>query len=91
MRQQVNYTRSTSNLKTKINSDKEYTDAYRDMVVKQNNIVTKQGKIYEQIKRADAAFGEMWKFENFLDEINSLDDFFNEAQKNMKMKFLLKN
>lgn len=36
--------------------------------------------MYERIKAADTAFGDLWKFENFLNEISDVEEFIDKLQ-----------
>jgi len=48
-----------------LDNDEEYKQEFRELVMKLNELVTKQGDMYERIKTTDASFGELWKYEKF--------------------------
>lgn len=75
---------STNNVTKLLDNDQDYKSGFRDLVLKLNDMVTQQGEMYERIKGADAAFGNMHKFDFFVNELESIDkninnlDFLND-------------
>ena len=51
-----------------------------------NDLVSKQGEMYDKIKAADAAFGELWKFEKFLNDVTAVEDALNNMGFNKDME-----
>jgi hypothetical protein len=74
------------NMTKSLDTDEEYKAGFRDLVVKLNDLVTKQGQIYENMKAADESFGELWKYEYFVDEITKLSDFVDSLAKDTKFE-----
>lgn len=74
------------NMTKSLDTDEEYKAGFRELVVKLNDLVTKQGQIYENMKAADASFGELWKYEYFVDEITKLSDFVDSLAKDTKLE-----